>query len=107
MAQNGRSTAFPSAMPASAPHVINNSHEQRFEATVDGHLNVADYVLSNGTLVMTHTAVHPSLQGRGIAAALVETALAFARSEGLKVDPVCSYVQAYLQKHPELRGLVA
>jgi predicted GNAT family acetyltransferase len=94
-------------MPDTAPDVIHNSHEQRFEATIDGHLNVADYVLSNGTLVMTHTAVHPSLQGRGIAAALVERALAFARAEGLKVDPVCSYVQGYLQRHPESRGLVA
>ena len=94
-------------MPDTAPDVIHNSHEQRFEATIDGHLNVADYVLSNGTLVLTHTAVHPSLQGRGIAAALVERALAFARAEGLKVDPVCSYVQGYLQRHPESRGLVA
>jgi len=94
-------------MPDTAPDVIHNSHEQRFETTIDGHLNVADYVLSNGTLVMTHTAVHPSLQGRGIAAALVERALAFARAEGLKVDPVCSYVQGYLQRHPESRGLVA
>ena len=94
-------------MPDTAPDVIHNSHEQRFEANIDGHLNVADYVLSNGTLVMTHTAVHPSLQGRGIAAALVERALAFARAEGLKVDPVCSYVQGYLQRHPESRGLLA
>src|SRR6218665_2868313 len=105
MAQNGRSTAPRPVMPASAPDVIHNSHEQRFEATVEGHLNVADYVLSNGTLVMTHAAVHPSLQGRGIAAAVVEGALAFARAEGLKVDPVCTYVQAYLHKHPESRGL--
>ena len=94
-------------MPATAPDAIHNPPHQRFEATVDGHQNVADYVLSNGTLVMTHTAVHPSLQGRGIAAALVERALAFARAEGLKVDPVCSYVQGYLQRHPESRGLLA
>jgi predicted GNAT family acetyltransferase len=94
-------------MPDTAPDVIHNAHEQRFESTIDGHLNVADYVLSNGTLVMTHTAVHPSLRGRGVAAALVERALEFARTEGLKVDPVCSYVQGYLQRHPESRGLVA
>ena len=84
-----------------APDVRHNEALQRFECTLDGHVNVADYVLSNGTLVMTHTAVHPSLQGRGVAAALVERALAFARVEGLKVDPVCSYVQGYLQRHPE------
>lgn len=94
-------------MERAAPDVIHNAAQQRFESTIDGHLNVADYVLSNGTLVMTHTAVHPSLRGHGVAAALVERALAFARAEGLKVDPVCSYVQGYLQRHPEHRALAA
>lgn len=94
-------------METSAPAVTHNAARQRFESTVDGHLNVADYVLSNGTLVMTHTEVHPALQGRGIAASLVEQALAFARSEGLKVDPVCTYVKQYLQRHPETRDLHA
>lgn len=88
-------------METSTPKVIHNAAQQRFECEVDGHLNVADYVMSNGKLVMTHTAVHPSLQRRGIAAALVETALDFARDEGLRVDPVCAYVQSYLQRHPE------
>lgn len=81
--------------------VTHNAARQRFECEVDGHVNVADYVLSNGKLVMTHTEVHPSLQGRGIAAALVEAALAFARAEGLRIDPVCRYVQSYLQRHPQ------
>lgn len=94
-------------METSTTAVTHNAARQRFESTVDGHLNVADYVLSNGLLVMTHTEVHPSLQGRGIAAALVEQALAFARAEGLKVDPVCAYVQQYLQRHPEHRDLHA
>ena len=94
-------------MERSAPEVIHNETLQRFESTIDGHVNVADYVLSNGKLVMTHTAVDPSLRGRGVAAVLVERALAFARAEGLKVDPVCSYVQDYLRRHPEHRALVA
>lgn len=94
-------------MTSTPPDVRHNAHEQRFETTVDGHLNVADYVLNNGVLVMTHTAVHPSLQGRGIAGALVETALAYAQREGLRVDPVCSYVRGYLQRHPEWAALHA
>jgi len=94
-------------MPDTAPDVRHNPQQQRFETTVDGHLNVADYVMNNGVLVMTHTAVHPSLQGRGIAAALVEAALHHAQAEGLRVDPVCSYVRAYLQRHPEWAALHA
>ena len=92
-------------MERSAPQVSHNHAMQRFESTIDGHLNVADYVLSGGKLVMTHTAVHPSLRGRGIAAALVEHALAYARAEGLQVEPVCSYVRGYLNRHPEHRAL--
>ena len=95
------------AMERFAPHVTHNGAKQRFEATVDGHVNVAHYVLSDGKLVMTHTAVHPSLQGRGIAAALVERAFAFAQAEGLKVEPVCSYVRSYLKRHPEHQALAA
>ena len=92
-------------MERPAPEVSHNHAMQRFESTIDGHLNVADYVLSGDRLVMTHTAVHPSLRGRGIAAALVERALAYARTEGLKVHPVCSYVRGYLERHPEHRAL--
>ena len=87
--------------------VRHNARAQRFETTIDGHLNVADYVMNNGTLVMNHTEVHPSLQGRGVARALVETALAFARDEGLRVDPACAYVRGYLQRHPEWAALHA
>ena len=94
-------------MTDSPPEVIHNTARQRFECTVDGHLNVADYLLSNGLIVMTHTEVHPSLQGRGIAASLVEAALAFARDEKLKVDPACEYVRAYMQRHPETHALHA
>lgn len=92
-------------MPDTAIDVRHNPQQQRFEATVEGHLNVADYVMNNGVLVMTHTAVHPSLQGRGIAAAIVSTALAYARDQGLRVDPACSYVAGYLQRHPEWAAL--
>ena len=56
---------------------------------------------------MTHTFVHPSLEGRGIAAALVGAAFEHAREKGLKVQPLCSYVYAYMQRHPETRDLRA
>jgi uncharacterized protein len=45
------------------------------------------------------------LEGRGIAAQLVQAALQWARSEGLKVDPVCSYVDVYMRRHSEWQDL--
>ena len=86
--------------------VENDPAEGRFQAVIDGHLCVADYTLSPGVMHITHTGVHPSLQGRGIAAALIEAAFAHARAQGLKVDPVCSYVRTYIRRHPETRDLV-
>ncbi len=79
----------------------------RFQAVVDGHLCVADYRLVDGVMQMTHTEVHPALRGGGIAAELVEVALAHARASGLKVEPLCSYVRAYMRRHPQARDLLA
>ncbi|HWP21028.1 MAG TPA: GNAT family N-acetyltransferase [Burkholderiaceae bacterium] len=88
-------------------HVTHDPARQRFEALVDGQLSVADYHLRDGVMHMTHTGVPPSLRGRGIAAALVQEALAHAEREGLKVNPLCSYVRTYMERHPETRKLLA
>jgi predicted GNAT family acetyltransferase len=58
-------------------------------------------------LLLTHTEVPPALEGRGIAAALVKAALDWARAEGLRVRPLCSYVVAYMRRHPETQDLLA
>jgi len=87
--------------------VSHNAGRSRFEATVDGQLSVADYLLRGGVMVMTHTGVPYEQRGRGIAAALVEAALAHARAHGLKVEPACSYVDQYMRRHPETQDLLA
>ena len=68
---------------------------------------MADYRRSGAIVHMTHTLVPSSLEGRGIAAALVNAAMVWAQAEGLKIDPVCSYVRAYLKRHPEWQSLQA
>jgi predicted GNAT family acetyltransferase len=47
------------------------------------------------------------LEGRGIAAALVQAALAHAKANGFKVNPLCSYVRAYMRRRPEAMALHA
>ncbi len=78
----------------------------RFSTQVHGHLCVCDYRLRDGVMFMTHTEVAPELEGQGIASELVRAALAHAREHGLKVRPLCSYVQAYIRRHPEVQGLL-
>jgi predicted GNAT family acetyltransferase len=90
------------------PIQVENIPEQgRFQAIVEGHRCVADYTLSPGVMHIVHTGVHPLLQGRGIAAQLIATAFEHVRAQGLKIDPVCSYVQTYIHRHPEVRPWVA
>ena len=86
--------------------VTHNPQTQRFEALVDGLRCEADYQLTGGVMWMTHTGVPRELDGRGIAAQLVVAALAWARSQGMKVKPSCSYVAAYMRRHPETQDLL-
>jgi len=89
-------------------HLIHHdAGRSRFETTVDGMQCVADYRLLGQTMVMTHTYVPPQLEGRGIAAELVSAAMDHARQNDYKVDPRCSYVAAYMRRHPETQSLHA
>jgi uncharacterized protein len=75
----------------------------RFELKVDGADGAVcelDYQRVDGRVVFTHTGVPAALQGRGLAAVLVEAGLAWARREGHKVTPACSYVARYIERHP-------
>lgn len=89
----------------SPAHVTHNPGSSRFEATIEGLLCVADYELHQGVMSMTHTVVPQALEGRGIAAALVSAALTWARAQGYKVNPACSYVRVYMKRHPETQDL--
>lgn len=90
-----------------APAVRHRPEASRFEADVGGRLAVCAYRRVEGMLHLTHTEVPPAAQGQGIAAALVKATLDWARAEGLTVRPLCSYVAAYMRRHPETRDLLA
>ncbi|MEJ1237104.1 GNAT family N-acetyltransferase [Chryseolinea sp. T2] len=53
-------------------------------------------------LVVYHTEVSEKLRGEGIAAKLLEQMIGYARSNHLKVVPLCQYVHAQFKRHPEL-----
>jgi predicted GNAT family acetyltransferase len=79
---------------------------QRFEVEVPGGTAECAYRLGGGVMNIVHTEVPPQSEGRGIAAALVRAALADAREKGLRVRASCSYVRAYMRRHPETRDLL-
>ena len=73
--------------------------QHRFQTVVDGSTAFLTYERDGSTVAMTHTIVPPQIGGRGIAGALTSSAVAWARGEGLEIDPQCSYVRAWLSKH--------
>lgn len=89
------------------PGIRHDGSAHRFIAVVDGHEAFLEYGRDGGVLAINHTLVPPEIGGRGIGGQLVQAALEFARSAGLKVSPRCSYAEAYLGKHPEYADLTA
>lgn len=83
------------------PTIEHDAGQRRFEAVVDGEHCTLDYELAGTTMTITHTRVPEAVGNRGIAAALMEAALAHARASGWRVVPKCSYAVAYLRKHRE------
>jgi uncharacterized protein len=60
-----------------------------------------------GVWAITHTSVPKQLEGRGIAAALLDRAVEDARRQRAKIDPLCSYVDAAFRRRPELADVRA
>ena len=87
--------------------VIHNEDASRFEIRDAGGVAVLEYQREGDRVVMTHTEVPEAIEGSGYGSALAKTALAWAREQGLRVEPVCPFVNAYVRKRAaEYRDLV-
>ncbi|MDQ2850510.1 MAG: N-acetyltransferase [Actinomycetota bacterium] len=79
---------------------------QRYEISRDDDiLGFAAYQKTDQLVVFTHTEVDPSVEGQGIGGQLVREALDHVRSLDLLVLPVCPFVQAWMNRHPEYADL--
>ncbi len=94
---------------SAANNDIQISHDEqakRFETTIDGQTGYVSYQDKGDALVYDHTIVPQALGGRGVGSALVKHALDYAREHDKKVVPQCSFVDAYINKHPEYQDLL-
>jgi predicted GNAT family acetyltransferase len=87
--------------------VTDHPERHRFELAVDGHIAFAAYRRDGDVLALTHTIVPQELAGQGIGSKLIAAVLEQVRARGETIVPECSFVAAYLQKHPEDADLVA
>lgn len=81
----------------------------RYVARVDGREGTAQLTFTRqgpGLIRADHTEAPVSLQGTGVARALLEYVIADARATEFKIAPICPYVQGEVQKHPEWRDVI-
>jgi len=86
--------------------LTNNTADHCFEMTVERQRAFINYTQIGDTYLLVHTEVPEALQGRGIAAALVEKTFNYLEVNCLKMRPYCAYIQSYLKNHPEWKRLI-
>jgi predicted GNAT family acetyltransferase len=78
----------------------------RFEIHFKENIAVLEYIRGERTLIFTHTGVPPALEGQGIGSRLARAGLDYARTNRLSVVPLCSFIAAFIQRHPEYHDLL-
>jgi predicted GNAT family acetyltransferase len=81
----------------------------RYVGRVPGHDEAAELTYSragSGLLVADHTFVPDSLRGTGAGRALAERLVADARAGGYRIHPLCPFVRAQFEKHPDWAGIL-
>jgi predicted GNAT family acetyltransferase len=87
--------------------VVDVPEKSRYEARAAGQLaGLSMYKLADRLIVFTHTEVEPEYEGQGVGGRLVQAALDDVRSRGLHVLPLCPFVKAWIERHPDYADLV-
>jgi uncharacterized protein len=90
------------------PHVVNVPPAHRYELLLGGRrIGLLAYRQRQNRIAFTHTEVSPTCQGRGFGSRLAAAALDDAQRQGFVVVPLCPFIAAYIQGHPEYHDLVA
>lgn len=94
--------------PASRATTVTVTDEgDRFEARTDDGVvaGFAAYVREPGKVIFTHTEVDPAFEGQGVGSALAVGALDQVRASGERVVPLCPFIRAYIERHPDYADL--
>ena len=84
-------------------------HKGRFVARIDGLEGEGELTISKVSDVLViadHTLVPGTLRGTGAASTLVEALITDARAKSYRIVPLCPFVRAQSQKHPEWSDVI-
>lgn len=68
---------------------------------IEGNTAYVEYSIHDGMLDILHTVVPKAIEGRGIAASLVEYVYGYAATQGLKAEATCPYAKVWLLRHSD------
>jgi hypothetical protein len=88
--------------------VTNNRDRQRYEAVVDTATlaGFVEYQDTSELVVLTHTEVGTTYEGKGIGSALARAALDDVRERRLKALVICPFILGWLRIHPDYQDLL-
>ena len=72
----------------------------------DALVGLTEYYEHEGRRIFTHTEVDPAWEGQGLVSRLVRHALDQERAEGRRIVPMCPFVRAWIERHPDYDDLV-
>ena len=61
-----------------------------------------DFAINGDVINAYHTGVRKEYEGQGIAGKLFDKLVSYARENGYKIIPTCSYILVKFRRHPEL-----
>lgn len=76
-------------------------------AGVEGEAELTFSRANPQLVIADHTGAPDSMRGMGVAKALVERLIADARAEGFRIMPLCPFVKAQFERHPDWSDLRA
>ena len=95
--------------PAARISYEDRGHKGRLVARVDGVEGEGELTISKASDVLViadHTFVPDTLRGTGAASTLVDALITDARAKGYRIVPLCPFVRAQSQKHPEWSDVI-
>ncbi|OOQ58894.1 GNAT family N-acetyltransferase [Mucilaginibacter pedocola] len=68
----------------------------------DNKIGKMDIAITGGNVTVYHTEVEPEYEGHGFAKILLNKLVSYAKENGMKIIPLCPYVNLQFRHHPEV-----
>ena len=87
---------------------INDSKRGYFEAIEDGkEAGKMTYTWAGDSkFIIDHTEVSPDFNGKGVGKKLLMAAVEYARTNDLKIIPLCPFAKSVFDKTPDIRDVL-